>query len=389
MVINVADSFFYMASIWMLSGSENAVGYTSIAITLFMLPELLTFLVGPLVDQINPKKILLSSSILQIIIQLLVILSLLQSQEILLLILIFFSALLSNITYPIEEVMIPKLVEQSKIVLANSIFSFSYQTLDIIVNSLSAFLLIWISFKNMYLLALAFFVAAALILIRFKFPSSNENENYRLSEYFTDVKAGANYFFKHEVILKLSIPLVMLNLFMAVNAVALPFFVRSFDHSLSLLAGMTLAMGLGKLLSNFLTHVMSQLVDAGKLLAFFLALDGAFRLAGILSGRVELIYLFFFLASLFSGIYNTIFASLYQMIPKQEYIGRVGTFVDSFIAAAMPIGGVLGGFMVQIFGAQGSLLFNPILSVLAGLYYLFDHVIARLPKVNSVVREKE
>lgn len=386
-VINIADSLFYMASIWMLSGGKEGTIYTAIAVTLFTLPDLLIFLIGPIVDRINPKKILLWTSIVQVVVQALVIFFIINEQRVIILPFIFVSALLSNITYPIEEVMIPKIVEGNKIVLANGLFSFSYKTLDIVINSLSAFLLLWLSFKNMYLLTIFFFLLAIIFILQFKYKSDNEVKKYQVTEYFSDIKFGANYFFSHHLILKLSIPLVLLNLFNAVNAVAMPFFVRNFSHSLEFLGIFGLATGFGGLLGNLLVHKLSQMVSVGKLIIVLLMLDGIMRFIGLVSNNMTFILFFFFLASMFAGIYNTVFASLYQMIPKMDYIGRVGTFVDSFIAIAMPIGGILGGLLIKGVGSKNTLLFFSIVAILASVYYMFDRNIVTLPVVNKIERD--
>lgn len=57
LIINFADSLFYIVAIWYTSKTLSSSYYTSLVVFLFMIPESLLIFAGPLIDRINPINI--------------------------------------------------------------------------------------------------------------------------------------------------------------------------------------------------------------------------------------------------------------------------------------------------------------------------------------------
>ena len=84
-------------------------------------------------------------------------------------VLVFVSIMASSVSYVIEDVLIPQIVDYNKIVLANSVFSLSYKALDAIFNALTSFLQTIFGMFVLFKLNLEIFAVALLLVCLFKF----------------------------------------------------------------------------------------------------------------------------------------------------------------------------------------------------------------------------
>ena len=117
---NIADSLFYMLAIWYIS--EKSPLLTSLAMLCFTIPENIIIFLGPFIDRYNHKKILLFNTFAQVV--LIIVLTLLLALNFLttlpLLVIIFFSTMFGNLSYEVEDTIVPSIIAKEKLVKANS-----------------------------------------------------------------------------------------------------------------------------------------------------------------------------------------------------------------------------------------------------------------------------
>ncbi len=101
LVINFTDSLFYIICIWYTSKTLSSPYYTSLAIFLFLMPETLLFFIGPIIDRLNPEKILLFSLSIQLVLLGILVMLFNELEINLLLAIMLLSSFMSTITYPI------------------------------------------------------------------------------------------------------------------------------------------------------------------------------------------------------------------------------------------------------------------------------------------------
>lgn len=112
-LINLGDSLYYITIMWMVFDLTNNTLYTGIAGALFMLPEVFSFLYGPIIDRANKKNILVLFSLLQALFLFIILFIYANDLSIYAILLVLpFLAFLSEFTYPIEGTLIPKFVEK-------------------------------------------------------------------------------------------------------------------------------------------------------------------------------------------------------------------------------------------------------------------------------------
>lgn len=388
LLINLADSLFSIVTIWRVADVFNSSVSSGILMALFTIPEVLQVFIGPVVDRYNPKKILIFASTCQLIILIILLLTWNIQSFALIGTLTFFSATASSITYPIEDVLIPQIVSSDKLVLANSLFSVSYQTMNTMFNAVSGFLSSVFTFLVLYNLDLILFAIVFIPLSLFKFVQKMEStdEKFNGKAYVHDLQEGYRFISKNSLLLEMAIPLIFINFFNSVNAVALPYYSKTFSNEELVYGTLLTACGIGGIIGGVIVNFFSNRLPAGKMISLFLILNGVFWNVGIFIHNLFLSTLFFFLNNLFSSMSNIVYDSLYQTLPPIKILGRVNTTVDSLITIAMPLGGVVGGFLLTFLSANLTLSLYGLCVINCGFFYLTRHNFIELPVVSKLKR---
>ncbi|MGV3467374.1 MAG: MFS transporter [Heyndrickxia sp.] len=389
LLTNIADSLFYIISMWYIASHFNSPFFSGLAVFCFTFPELLIFLIGPIIDRTNPKKLLIISNVFQIIcLSFLILLYFTNMLNIgFLLIVIFISVFLSSITYPIEETMIPQIVKNDNLVLANSIFSIFYKVLDSLFNGLAGLLIASFSVIYLYKVNVLLFILPIICVyfVRFSFQR-DYSYSYSLSQYKDELKDGYRYL-SSTIMKKMLYPLVFINLFGAVNAVALPYFSKTFDNA-SIVYGLLLGVGgIGGMVGAILVNYVNNYLNPGRILTYGLFLNGLFWAIALIFHTKILIYSFLFLSYVCSGAYNIIFASLFQSMSPKHLLGRINSTIDTIITLAMPLGSLIGGLLLKFMVSREILLLYGITSIIVGIIYFLDKRIFLIPKIAEENKE--
>ena len=213
LLMNLSDSIFYIVSLLTLTNMPNSEKYVGILIFCVTLPEIFLFLIGPLIDALNPRKILVSSVIIQIFSIILFFNDAFRPPHVIGFILIFVMTLAAAVTYPLEDVILPKIIPKNKNVLVNSIFNISYESMDVIFNSLIVFAMTVVSMTQFYQANLLILLITLVIIWRFTIKFTHTIQIESFSDYMTEIKSGLSYTLQHKTIRKLSIPLILFNFF--------------------------------------------------------------------------------------------------------------------------------------------------------------------------------
>ncbi|HGR8988063.1 TPA: MFS transporter, partial [Streptococcus pneumoniae] len=66
LIVNLADSVFYIVALWHVSNNYSSSMFLGIFIAVNYLPDLLLIFFGPVIDRVNPQKILIISILVQL-----------------------------------------------------------------------------------------------------------------------------------------------------------------------------------------------------------------------------------------------------------------------------------------------------------------------------------
>lgn len=379
---NIADSLFYMAILWYFKENRNSQLMVSILFTISSGIDMMSFSLGPLIDKISIKGLLKYSTFIQIVISIIVvtILGIGQKSYIIDIILLLFftiSSILSAIIYPSEYKLLPLFVTKKDLLRFNGLFQVTYKILDLILDGITTFIITFSSVSFTIIFSAVIFGIALLFYhsIQINILAKNilEDDSYFTSSYFNDLLLGWKTLRKEKSILELILPLCVVNLFYGIFAVGLPFFAQTYIQ--------TSALGYGKLLiaSSFGSIIGAFLVqkfdlgkkNMGQFIAICFLGAGIFRLFVPLSVSVGigLVLINSVISPLWITMMNTNFEALVQTSFSSAILGRVETINDSLLSIMIPIGTLLGGWIVKSYGSLITQYIYGIALICSSIYY--------------------
>lgn len=188
---NFSDSFYKIATIWYVKNTTDSPLLVGITSAIAILPITIQFFYGPIIDRFSKRKILFFASIGQGLC--ISIISFLYYTESLwlpvLFLLMFLSLAFSEATYPTENALIERLSAREKLTKVNSIFSFSYQTLDIICDAISGILIAFVGLGLIYISnSVLLILTGLLFLFYLKVPKSKKESEVTTNQFFKQYK---------------------------------------------------------------------------------------------------------------------------------------------------------------------------------------------------------
>lgn len=389
---NIADSLFYMAILWYFKENRNSQLMVSILFTISSGIDMMSFSLGPLIDKISIKGLLKYSTFIQIVISIIVVTILGIGQncyiiDIILLLLFTISSILSAIICPSEYKLLPLFVTKKDLLRFNGLFQVTYKILDLILDGITTFIITFSSVSFTIIFSAVIFGIALLFYhsIQINILAKNilEDDSYFTSSYFNDLLLGWKTLRKEKSILELILPLCVVNLFYGIFAVGLPFFAQTYIQ--------TSALGYGKLLiaSSFGSIIGAFLVqkfdlgkkNMGQFIAICFLGAGIFRLFVPLSVSVgiELVLINSVISPLWITMMNTNFEALVQTSFSSAILGRVETINDSLLSIMIPIGTLLGGWIVKSYGSLITQYIYGIALICSSIYYF---IVEKLKNTN-------
>lgn len=389
---NIADSLFYMAILWYFKENRNSQLMVSMLFTISSGIDMMSFSLGPLIDKISIKGLLKYSTFIQIVISIIVVTILGIGQksyiiDIVLLLLFIISSILSAIIYPSEYKLLPLFVTKKDLLRFNGLFQVTYKILDLILDGITTFIITFSSVSFTIIFSAVIFGIALLFYhsIQINILAKNilEDDSYFTSSYFNDLLLGWKTLRKEKSILELILPLCVVNLFYGIFAVGLPFFAQTYIQ--------TSALGYGKLLiaSSFGSIIGAFLVqkfdlgkkNMGQFIAICFLGAGIFRLFVPLSVSVGigLVLINSVISPLWITMMNTNFEALVQTSFSSAILGRVETINDSLLSIMIPIGTLLGGWIVKSYGSLITQYIYGIALICSSIYYF---IVEKLKNTN-------
>lgn len=389
---NIADSLFYMAILWYFKENRNSQLMVSIIFTISSGIDMMSFSLGPLIDKISIKGLLKYSTFIQIVISIIVVTILGIGQksyiiDIILLLLFTISSILSAIIYPSEYKLLPLFVTKKDLLRFNGLFQVTYKILDLILDGITTFIITFSSVSFTIIFSAVIFGIALLFYhsIQINILAKNilEDDSYFTSSYFNDLLLGWKTLRKEKSILELILPLCVVNLFYGIFAVGLLFFAQTYIQ--------TSALGYGKLLiaSSFGSIIGAFLVqkfdlgkkNMGQFIAICFLGAGIFRLFVPLSVSVGigLVLINSVISPLWITMMNTNFEALVQTSFSSAILGRVETINDSLLSIMIPIGTLLGGWIVKSYGSLITQYIYGIALICSSIYYF---IVEKLKNTN-------
>mgnify|MGYP005829489287 CR=1 FL=1 len=388
---NFADSFYMIATIWYvksLTDSPLLIGLTS---AIAILPVTIQFLYGPIIDRFSKKTILfvamLGQGVLVSIISLLYYTSLLWLP--LLYLMMFLALALSESTYPTESALIERLTPKERLTKVNSIFSFSYQTLDILCDAVSGILIAFVGLGVIYMTnSILLIMIGIMFLVFLNVPKSEkEGKPSTLSffrQYKKDFKEGFMVVKTRHKLLSIMFGVMGMNLMATMGMAMLPVISGTSAEYGFWLTAMSIGILAGTILSNKV-----EKIPLNRIMPLISLWSGVFWLLAFTFMEIQLLpYLLFSLSWMGIGVLSIYIQTLIQVNLPRNHIGIGFAFISSLLGSLSPLGYLLGGVIGELTSGLFLLSISGTGYLLFSIYFLINPKLKSLTEPLSVSFEK-
>ncbi|WP_135855220.1 MFS transporter [Halorussus salinus] len=393
-VTDVGDSLYFIGSMWIVFELTGSAFYTGVATALMRIPDILTVFIGPLIDRWQLRRILLSTQLINGVAVLLVPLAALTGHLSVWLVLFLIPLLkfINGFVYPAQNAALPRLVEEDELTRANSLFSTSLRTVDMIANAAAGALIAIIGAVALFVVNSVTFAVAALMFIGVTVPKKNRKDDAETEDttddgttnesgYLVEFREGIDY------VRGSALPAVLFG--MMVNnlaAVAVTAILPAFADSIggpAVYGLLTAAIGAGGLVGAASAFLVEDL-PFGWVAAAAHFSSGALILVAVAVPGVWATALLVFIATIPTGMCNVLFFSMVQSTVDNTLLGRVTSLVSGALSMMAPAGGLLGGALGSAVGNVMALYGVGITIGLIGIYYLLHPQLNALSPVTEI-----
>jgi MFS family permease len=384
-VTNMGDSLYNVAAMWLVYEMTHSPLYTGIAGALIMIPQVLEFLVGPLVDRWRLRSILLFTQLFQGCLILLIPISYyLDFSSVWLVMSIMFGVVaIEQFVYPAQSAMIPKVLPKEELPEANSLMNIAYKGADFLLTALAGILIVKLGAINIYLINSVTFLLAIMLFKNIHYRDNREGKIEETSSmksgfqmYKRELIEGFS-FVKHSTILQYIIPLIIANfVFGMINAIlpAYADFRGGESYYGYYLASLSIGMLTGSLLAtNFKNTPLGRVIILSFLFSS-MTWGGSFLVSSSI-----LSVILFGISTIGIGIANLLIFTMIQSILPEDMMGRVFSFISSIATILLPLGSFIGGFMATIIGSEYIFGAGSLLCLVIVLYWTTNQSLRSLP----------
>ncbi|ENQ3106269.1 MFS transporter [Bacillus cereus] len=349
-----------------LTGSKSAMG--TLWLTYFIPSLIFQLFIGPFIDRISRKYIMLWSQILRGMVFFIPVLLMVSGHiEIWSLFVIqIVLGILQPLYVPAASALLPTIVEHNKLTQANAWLDGTVRTMSFLAPTLGGLIIAYIGTSSTYILVGVLFLISASSLAYLHEPSVTHNN--KKTTWLKQIVSGYQYFFKHR-------PLIWLGFFTSLVQFSVGVtMVINVPYIIEELNGTSFSYGIfmgsfpfGYVIGSFLVskwrntwpqrYIMLSGLFMGGVSFFLLGFVTSFPLAVLCEILGGICFPFF-------NIHQT---SLLQKIVPSHLMGQIFSVRLFLIRATMPLGILFAGQIVEISGirflyiAIGSLIIIPAL----------------------------
>lgn len=383
----MGDSIYYVAAMWLVYELGGSAFYTGLAGFLTMLPTVLQFLIGPLVDRFCTKKLLTIVQLLQAGLILMIpvahFIGYLNVSVILTIMPVV--SMMNQFTYPVQTAALPRIIKKEQLVKGNALFTFAYQGVDMIFNALTGILLPLTGAITLFMMDSAVFLAAALVYSALRLPEKKSTTKRTLKEstlqYKKELAEGVMIVFRSYLAIFLVASVVANGAIGATYAI-LPVYTGE-SAGASWYGWYLGAISLGLLSGAALAPILNRFPLGLLTITLFFIGGGSWILSG-LSGVSIMGVVLFGIAWLPIGATNIITGAAIQSIMPSHLMGRVFSVVASMSAMAMPLGSLLGGSMANRWGSGTIFISAAGAIIFISTFWLSVSKLRRLPSSHEL-----
>lgn len=392
LVTNAGDSLYAVAAMWLVWELTRSPAMTGVAGFLTRVPSVLQLFAGPLVDRWPLQRVLVLTQLIQAVLVLTVPVAWYfdaLTVGIVLTVLPLLS-LCNQFVYPAQTALVPRLVEKSQLVQANSALALAYQGTDLVFNALAGVLVAGVGAVALYLVDAVTFLVAALLFLSVRVPaaapepesgSSGPENGPALADggqsfldgYVTDLREGLG-FVRGTLLFPLLLGGVVANFAIAATLPVLPAFGEALAgdgvSGATVYGALLAAVAGGSLVGSLLASTL-RTQPYGRLAIVGFAFSAACWLGAVVAPTVAVSVVLFGLAAVPIGVTNVVAGALVQSLSPEALLGRVSSVATSLAVAMAPVGALVGGVVAETLGVPAAVAMGG-----AGLLFVAGYTLA-------------
>lgn len=387
LVTNAGDSLYAVAAMWLVYDITHSTMYTGIAEALLLLPLVLQFISGPLVDRWSIIRALVVIQIIQAIAVLSLPLAMYTGHLTVELILgmIPILALLNQFVYPAQSAVLPQIIPEEQLTRGNSAFSFVYHGVDMLFEALGGILIAFLGAASLFVLDSITFALAALLFVGIRMPTTEdaaeEASEIDVSEYLSDQVEGVRAL-HGTVFAEMTFATMVSNFGVGMMFAVLPSF-ADIRAGPALFGAMLGALGVGTALGAASASKL-ETVKYGHVRIIGSACGCILWLGAVYAPYPPFAVGLFALAWIPAGISNVMGNTLEQTVTPDHLLGRVASVTASASALTLPIGALLGGVVGSTIGSIITMTVAGLGFGFVSLYSALRPRLRRLPAMNDI-----
>ena len=387
LVTNAGDSLYTVATMWLVYDLTGSTVYTGIASSMLLLPMVLQFISGPLVDRWPLIRALVVIQLIQAVAVLSLPVAMYTGNLTveLLLATIPLLALLNQFVYPAQSAALPQIVSKNQLARGNSAFSFANNGLDMLFDALGGAIVALIGAASLFILDSITFAVAALSFVGVQLPAKKDTDEevakIDVSGYITDLTEGVRCL-RGSVLVEMTIAGAVGNLGLGMTLAILPSF-ASIRAGPALYGAMLGALGIGTVVGAAVASKL-ETIKFGPLRIVTSAIGCILWLGAAYAPWSPLAVGLFALAWIPGGIAGVMSETLEQTVTPEHLLGRVTSATASASMISLPIGALLGGVVGSLIGTVNTMAIGGLTLGFVSLFYTVRPRLRRLPAMNNI-----
>lgn len=394
-IANVGSSLYAVAAMWLVYQLGGSTFYSGLAMFLTSIPAVLQVFLGPLIDQLNPKKLLVYPQF--ILALLLLVIPVAEYFHVLnvavVLVVMPLISILNQFIYPTQLSILPKILDGKDLSKGNSLFTVAYQGTNALFTGVAGIIVVILSTTAIFLINSVAFLFTAFILMAlnldYKAAIEEENPNIKntVRSYLESFKEGMKIV-ASPILLSMLIGVIFVNMAgIGLNVVLPAYSEAMFGPQLYgfLLAGAGLGIVIGAALVSI---VNTNKYGIGYLYSLLLLLTGLFWGALAFTSNPYLAVLFLTLGWVPSGVLNVMSMVLIQSATPPKAVGRVISAVTGISVGLAPLGALIGGILGEVIGVNNFIIAVGTVVVISSAYWVVNKLTRTIPSIAEI-QEKE
>ncbi len=385
-VSNAGDSLYAVATLWLVFELSGSTFLTGVASSLLLLPYLLQIVVGPVVDRLPLKPVLVGSQVVQGVVVLVLPIAAYAGHLTVWLVLVTIPALamVTLITSPIQAALVPRIVADKQLSRANSALATVTLGLDMIFDALGGLFIAVFGATTLFLVDSVTFAVASVLFLGMTVPSVDGGgepaPESTLAAYVGDLRDGIDLL-RGTVFVHLLLTSAVANFAVGVTLAILPAFGGSLGGP-ALYGLLLAALGVGRLLGSIVAPFFSH-VAYGRFVVIAFTLAALCWASSVAVSSPAITLVLFGLAWIPSGINGVLTETLNQRVFPKPVLGRIAAIKGTAATATLPLGSLVGGYVADGLGVATTMGLAALGFGFVGGYVALRSSLRTLPSVRN------